>query len=117
MYVSYDIDGTFDDLEEEEIRPLLITINMPERAEIVAGIKPMFKYIQDHLDRRQQTNTNQILDVRYRGRGQQIHCICLVSSSVSDTIDTKQAVSGAPSSRYSGYRLYLAQFQIQWIRI
>ena len=57
------------------------------------------------------------LDVRYRGRGLQIHCICFVSSSVPDTIDTEQAVSGASGSRYSGYRLYLAQFQIQWIRI
>ena len=60
---------------------------------------------------------NRSLDVRYRGRGLQIHCICFVSSSVPDTIDTEQAVSGASGSRYSGYRLYLAQFQIQWIRI
>ena len=45
-----------------------------------------------------------------------IQWIGSVSSSTPDTVDTKRAVSGPAGSRYSGYGLYLAQFQIQWIR-
>ena len=87
-----------------------------------------FAHIQEGLEAQQaQQRAGQRLEVpagvvgldgRYRGIGLEIHCIRSVSSSVPDTADTRQAVSGPTGSRYSGYSLYLTRFQIQrWIRI
>ena len=44
--VQYDVDGEKEDLEEEEIRPLLVVSANPIKAEIVAGLKKGFDYFE-----------------------------------------------------------------------
>lgn len=47
--IKYTTDGTSEDLEEEEIRPLLIVKDMPDRREVVAGLVPAFEYLERRL--------------------------------------------------------------------
>lgn len=49
--VKYSSDGTQEDLEEEEVRPLLVVQDMPEgeRADVVAGLIPAFQYLEKRL--------------------------------------------------------------------
>lgn len=47
--VKYDADNTTEDLEEHEIRPLLDTLDMPERKDIVDALAPGFLYLENRL--------------------------------------------------------------------
>jgi hypothetical protein len=47
--VRYPGDGAEEDLEEEEIRPLLVISTKPERTAIIEGIHPAFQYIEDRI--------------------------------------------------------------------
>lgn len=47
--IKYTSDGTTEDLEEEEVRPLLVIADMPERAEIIDGILPAFDYLERRI--------------------------------------------------------------------
>ena len=47
--VEYSVDGVQEDLEEEELRPLIVTQNFPARAAIVKGLKPGFQYLENRL--------------------------------------------------------------------
>ena len=47
--VKYTIDGVEEDLEEEELRPLIFTENMPERKPIVEGLQKGFDYLESRL--------------------------------------------------------------------
>ena len=47
--VRYPGDGAEEDLEEEEICPLLVISTKPERTAIIEGIHPAFQYIEDRI--------------------------------------------------------------------
>lgn len=47
--VKYDSDGATEDLEEEEIRPLVSVKDMPQRASIVAGLIKAFDYLERRI--------------------------------------------------------------------
>lgn len=47
--VKYASDGSQEDLEEEEIRPLLVVKDMPARTGVVAGLIPAFEYLERRL--------------------------------------------------------------------
>lgn len=47
--VKYFSDGTTEDLEEEELRPLLVVKDIPERADVVAGLVPAFDYLEKRI--------------------------------------------------------------------
>ena len=47
--VKYTIDGVEEDLEEEELRPLIFTEDMPERKPIVEGLQKGFDYLENRL--------------------------------------------------------------------
>lgn len=47
--VKYDVDGTSEDLEEEEVRPLIDTGDMPERKDAVDALLPAFEYLERRL--------------------------------------------------------------------
>jgi hypothetical protein len=47
--IKYDNDGQTEELEEEELRPLIVTINMAERAALVASLRAGFTYLEDRL--------------------------------------------------------------------
>lgn len=47
--VKYASDGTTEDLEEEEIRPLLVVKDLPARASVIAGLVPAFQYLERRL--------------------------------------------------------------------
>lgn len=47
--VKYVSDGAMEDLEEEELRPLLVVKDMPERASVVAGLIPAFEYLERRI--------------------------------------------------------------------
>jgi hypothetical protein len=47
--VHYEADDTYEDLEESEIRALIVTDDMPERKAIVASLKSGFEYLDDRL--------------------------------------------------------------------
>lgn len=47
--VKYASDGTTEDLEEEELRPLLVVKDLPERANVVAGLAPAFEYLENRI--------------------------------------------------------------------
>jgi len=47
--VQYEVDGTKDDLEEEEIRPLISTGDSELRKSIVEGLSKGFTYLEDRL--------------------------------------------------------------------
>lgn len=44
--VKYDSDGATEDLEEEEIRPLVVVNDMPARIGIVTGLRRAFEYLE-----------------------------------------------------------------------
>lgn len=47
--VNYPYDDTQDDFEEEEIRPLLYTMEMEERKKIIQAIAPAFEYLESRV--------------------------------------------------------------------
>lgn len=47
--VKYHSDGATEDLEEEELRPLLLVKDMPERRAVVAGLVPAFEYLERRI--------------------------------------------------------------------
>lgn len=47
--IKYNSDGSQEDLEEEEVRPLLIVKDIPNRVEVVAGLIPAFEYLERRL--------------------------------------------------------------------
>lgn len=47
--VVYDVDGTTDELEEEEIRPLVLVKDDPERAKILRVLQAAFDYLDDRI--------------------------------------------------------------------
>lgn len=47
--VEYESDGSREDLEEEELRPLLDVASLPERDEVVQGLLPAFDYLEARL--------------------------------------------------------------------
>lgn len=47
--VKYEADDTSEDLEEEEIRKLLVVTAMPERKELAGKLAQAFKYIQERF--------------------------------------------------------------------
>jgi hypothetical protein len=47
--VKYDMDGTEEELEEEEIRPLVLTADTPERKKINESLAPAFTYLEKRL--------------------------------------------------------------------
>ena len=50
MYtIKYDLDNTDEDLEEEELRPLIYTQEMPARKAIVNSLKAGFDYLENRL--------------------------------------------------------------------
>lgn len=48
--VKYDVDGTVEDLEEEEVRPLLDISTLPERKAIIEKLLPAFDYLSGRVD-------------------------------------------------------------------
>lgn len=48
--VVYEQDGVAEELEEEEIRPLLIIKDMPERTEIINVLNVAFDYLEDRIN-------------------------------------------------------------------
>lgn len=48
--VVYAVDGTAEDLEEEEIRPLIVLKGMPERAQIIDVLNEAFNYLSRRSD-------------------------------------------------------------------
>ena len=47
--IKYPSDGATEDLEEEEIRPLLITTHLPERGYVIKCLAPGFEYLEKRL--------------------------------------------------------------------
>jgi hypothetical protein len=47
--VHYKDDDTYEDIEETEIRKLIVTNDMPERKSIIASLKSGFEYLEDRL--------------------------------------------------------------------
>lgn len=47
--VVYHVDGTAEELEEEEIRPLILLKDNPERAKIIAVLSQAFEYLEDRM--------------------------------------------------------------------
>ncbi len=47
--VCYPFDGQVDDFEDEELRPLLVVTDLPERAEIIKAINPAFDYLESRI--------------------------------------------------------------------
>lgn len=47
--VRYPSDGKREDLEEEELRPLLITTHLPEFRQVCDSLLPAFSYLEDRL--------------------------------------------------------------------
>eukprot|EP00966_Prymnesium_polylepis_P048505 1123033-Prymnesium_polylepis.1 len=54
--VTYNVDDTSEDLEEEEVRPLLDVSAQADRAAIVNGLTPGFQYLEDRLNGNCQAN-------------------------------------------------------------
>lgn len=48
--IKYTVDGTTEDLEDEEIRPLLIVKDLPDREAVVDGLIPAFQYLERRLN-------------------------------------------------------------------
>lgn len=47
--VVYDVDGTAEELEDEEIRPLLVLKDHAQRAQIIATLVEAFNYLEDRI--------------------------------------------------------------------
>lgn len=47
--IKYISDGTTEDLEEEEIRPLIVVNDLPARAGVISGLMPAFEYLERRL--------------------------------------------------------------------
>lgn len=47
--VHYAVDGTHQEFEEEEIRPVILVNNLPERKAILDGLLPAFRYLEDRI--------------------------------------------------------------------
>ena len=47
--VRYAIDGTTEDLEEAQLRPLLVVKDLPERKKIIDELVPAFDYLESRL--------------------------------------------------------------------
>lgn len=54
--VHFATDDTEEHLEEEELRPLIYTGDMEERAQIVQGLIPAFKYLESRITGTCETN-------------------------------------------------------------
>ena len=54
--VKYDIDGAEEDLEEEEVRPVLVVTQSVERSEVLQGLRPAFHYLDNRLTGNCQSN-------------------------------------------------------------
>lgn len=47
--VRYPSDGTTEDLEEEEVRPLIYTLGLDERKQIINSLLPAFEYLESRI--------------------------------------------------------------------
>lgn len=47
--VFWDVDQSYLELEEEELRPLIVVRNMTERKRIIDGLNPAFEYLESRI--------------------------------------------------------------------
>lgn len=62
--VKYPGDGSFEDLEEDELRPLLRILNIAERQASISGIIPVFTYLEERIT----GNCQQVYDYSHNYR-------------------------------------------------